>query len=75
MDVNTALIALVGFVLLVGHLRRADCDERTRAAVNEARRDALHAYRQAYSAGLHEGYNDGFDYYARDGVEEEQTDA
>ena len=70
MDVNTALIALLAVVLIVQYMRVGDCEERIRAAQTEAARNARHAYREAYAAGLNEGYNDGFDYYSKEGTDE-----
>ena len=46
-DLNTALIGLIGLMLVVNHFRQSNCDDRVVQAGNEGERRMLAAIRIA----------------------------
>ncbi len=57
-QIIAASIALFGLHLIIGYLRRTNCDERIEVAKRQQHRDSISIYREAYLAGWVHGDQD-----------------
>lgn len=57
-QIIAAFIALFGLHMIIGYLRRQNCDERVEVAKRQQHRDSMAIYREAYLAGWVNGAKD-----------------
>ena len=57
-QIIAVFIALFGLHLIIGYLRRTNCDERVEVAKRQQHRDSMAIYREAYLAGWVHGDQD-----------------